>query len=113
MSAGEKRTRIRRVALFAGALATIVLGAGLGFVTSPARAQDGMEPLGGQPPAGAQPSVADFDYQIKHQRAFEAMLWSVPAVAIYDFRRAAFDTLGAKTTTSSPIPGRRRRSSRL
>jgi hypothetical protein len=31
------------------------------------RAQDGMEPLGGQPPAGATASVKDFDYQIKYQ----------------------------------------------
>lgn len=55
-----------------------------------------MAPLGGQPRKGSQPSVADFDYRIKCQRAFEAMLWSVPAVAVYDFRRAAIDTLGAK-----------------
>jgi hypothetical protein len=54
------------------------------------------EPLGGQPPKGATSSVKDFDYQIKYQRAFEAVLWNMPAVAIYAFRRAAFDDLGAK-----------------
>ncbi|WP_447981649.1 DUF1254 domain-containing protein [Achromobacter kerstersii] len=59
-------------------------------------AGDKSEPLGGQPPAGAAPSVADFDYQIKYQRAFEAVLWNMPAVAIYSFRRAAFDGLGLK-----------------
>lgn len=55
-----------------------------------------MQPLGGQPPAGSAPSVKDFDYQIKYQRAFEAVLWNMPAIAIYSFRRAAFDNLGVK-----------------
>ena len=54
------------------------------------------EPLGGQPPAGSKPSVEDWDYQIKYQRAFEAVLWNMPAIAIYSFRRAAFHDLGAK-----------------
>nr|WP_237050521.1 DUF1214 domain-containing protein [Microvirga ossetica] len=55
-----------------------------------------MEPLGGQPPEGATASVKDFDYQIKYQRAFEAVLWNMPAIAIYSFRRAAFDNLGIR-----------------
>ena len=54
------------------------------------------EPLGGEPPAGSKPSVTDWDYQIKYQRAFEAVLWNMPAIAIYSFRRAAFNDLGAK-----------------
>jgi hypothetical protein len=54
------------------------------------------EPLGGQPPAGSKPSVTDWDYQIKYQRAFEAALWGLPASAIYSFRRAAFDDLKMK-----------------
>lgn len=57
-------------------------------------AQDGREPLGGQPPSGSIPSVRDFDYQLKYQRAFEAVLWAMPATAIYSFRRAAFEDLG-------------------
>ena len=66
-------------------------------VAAPTRAGPGMpdEPLSGQPPAGSSPSIRDFDYQIKYQRAFEAMLWSLPATAIYSFRRA-FDSLGLK-----------------
>lgn len=56
----------------------------------------GEEPLGGQPRPGARRSIEDFDYQIKYQRAFEAVLWNMPAIAIYSFRRAAFDTLGIK-----------------
>jgi hypothetical protein len=51
---------------------------------------------GGLPPAGASSSIDDFDYQIKYQRAFEAVLWNMPAIAIYSFRRAAFDNLGLK-----------------
>jgi hypothetical protein len=54
------------------------------------------EPLGGQPPAGSTPSVKDWDYEIKRHRAFEAVLWNMPAIAIYSFRRAAFNELGMK-----------------
>jgi hypothetical protein len=56
---------------------------------TPAFAQDGQESLGGQPPKGAKSSVKDFDYQLKYQRAFEAVLWGIPASAIYAFRRAS------------------------
>ena len=66
------------------------------ILPAPAFAQDGKEPLGGQPPAGSACSIKDFDYQIKYQRAFEAVLWNMPAIAIYSFRRAAFTDLGAK-----------------
>ena len=59
-------------------------------------AQDGQEPLGGQPPKGAKASIEDFDYHIKYQRAFEAVLWNMPAIAVYSFRRAAFTELGMK-----------------
>ena len=54
------------------------------------------EPLGGQPPRGSKASVNDFDYQVKYQRAFEAVLWAMPASAIYRFRAAAFEDLGMK-----------------
>lgn len=50
----------------------------------------------GLPPAGVASSVDDFDYQITYQRAFEAVLWNMPAAAIYSFRRAAFEILGLK-----------------
>jgi hypothetical protein len=55
-------------------------------VTS-ARAQT--EPLGGRPAPGSKASVADMDYQVKYQRAFEAVIWSVPAIGVYAFHRAA------------------------
>ena len=49
------------------------------------------EPLGGKPPAGAKQSVKDLDYQVKYQRAFEAVLWSMPAVGMYAYWHAAAD----------------------
>ena len=45
------------------------------------------DPIGGQPPAGSKPSVKDLDYQVKYQRAFEAVLWGLPAVGIYGFEK--------------------------
>ena len=57
---------------------------------------EGQEPLGGQPAAGSKPSVPDLQYQVKYQRALEAVVWSIPAVAIYHFRAAAFGDLGVK-----------------
>ena len=47
------------------------------------------DPIGGKPDSGSQVSSTDFDYQIKYQRAFEAVLWSMPAVAIYGIYKAA------------------------
>lgn len=54
------------------------------------------EPLGGQPPVDSRLSVADLDYQVAYNRAFETVLWAGPAVAIYRFRAAAFSDLGFK-----------------
>jgi hypothetical protein len=53
------------------------------------------EPLGGQPAPGAKPSVKDFQEQITYQRAFEAVVWSQPAVGVYGIRRGMF-AIGAK-----------------
>lgn len=52
------------------------------------------EPLGGQPPQGAVCTIEDFDYQLKYQRAFELVLWAMPAMAIYRFRAGFSDYLG-------------------
>src|SRR5271154_484376 len=76
-------------------ISTLNIAFVVGFVSGNLRAQSGMEPLGGQPPLGSTNSVQDFDYQIKYQRAFEAVLWGMPAAAIYRFRAAAFEDLGA------------------
>lgn len=54
------------------------------------------DPISGQPPEGTAPSTNDFDYEVKRQRAFEAVLWSLPAISIYGFRRAAFEFLDYK-----------------
>jgi hypothetical protein len=39
--------------------------------------------VGGQPPAGASQSLPDLETQVAYQRAFEAVLWAMPASAIY------------------------------
>jgi hypothetical protein len=54
-----------------------------------------IEPLGGQPAPGSKPSVADLDYQVKYHRAFEAVTWAVPTVALHGFRHGA-DSVGVK-----------------
>jgi hypothetical protein len=88
----------RAVTKAAGAASVSAFAGGLlpTLGSSPSFAQAGQEPLGGQPPMGSTPSVKDFDYQIKYQRAFEAVLWNMPAIAIYSFRGAAFTNLGMK-----------------
>ncbi|MCV6586530.1 MAG: DUF1214 domain-containing protein [Marinibacterium sp.] len=92
------RRGLHRMALGSAALL------GLGAKPDPAMAQalrspgplsnSDFEPLGGQPPQGAVRSIEDFDYQVKYQRAFEAALWAMPALAIYRFRAAALEDLG-------------------
>ena len=44
-------------------------------------------PLGGKPPKGSYPSFTDYDYELKYRRAFELVLWSIPAVEVYGFAR--------------------------
>lgn len=56
------------------------------------------DPLGGKPATGTKVSVKDLDYQVKYQRAFEAVLWSVPAIAVYGFYRAPFAIGGDNNT---------------
>src|SRR5262249_48870130 len=89
-------TRMRLAALSFASVFTILNAALAQPVPTIAGPGQPEEPLGGQPPAGSKPSVDDFDYQIKYHRAFEAVLWNMPAIAIYSFRRSAFSDLGAK-----------------
>lgn len=94
------RRGLHRLALGSAALV------GLGSQARTARAQavrsagpltnSDFEPLGGQPGQNARPSVEDFEYQVKYQRAFEAALWAMPALAIYRFRAAALEGLGLR-----------------
>ncbi len=49
------------------------------------------DPKGGQPPAGSKASVKDLTDQVTYQRAFEAVIWSMPAVAKYGMRRASIE----------------------
>ena len=56
------------------------------------------DPLGGKPPAGSKVSVKDLEYQVKYQRAFEAVIWSMPAVGIYGFNLATKGIGGGDNT---------------
>ena len=65
------------------------------------------DPVGGKPPAGAKPSVADLDYQVKYQRAFEAVIWSMPAIGIYGFHRGSAEIgAGANVILAYSKPAR-------
>ena len=48
-------------------------------------------PRGGQPPNGVKPSVKNFTEQVMYQRAFEAVVWSMPAMIKYGMRRASLE----------------------
>ena len=49
------------------------------------------EPRGGKPPLGSEPSVENLVDQVTYQRAFEAVVWSMPAMIKYGMRRASIE----------------------
>ena len=94
MNGHQKVTNVNTRIVLISALLAAILGAPP--VTFAQSTPVPNEPLGGQPPQGSSASIKDIDYQIKYQRAFEAVLWAMPAAAIYRFRGAAFEDLGAR-----------------
>lgn len=52
------------------------------------------EPIGGQPAPGAKQSVLDLDAQVAYQRAFEAVVWGIPAASVYRIREGSFKAFG-------------------
>jgi hypothetical protein len=84
----------RRQAIFTGLMGVSVAGI-LRLPALGAEKEKQIEPLGGQPAPGSKPSVTDLDYQVKYQRAFEAVVWAVPALGIYGFTKG-FNALGLK-----------------
>jgi hypothetical protein len=94
---------MRRQAIL-GATVLLAVGALIGWLAAgqfvvDAQAQDKpvvgqSEPQGGQPPPGAKQSVADLDEQVAYQRSFEAVLWAMPASAIYRLRVGLLDQPG-------------------
>jgi hypothetical protein len=52
------------------------------------------EPLGGRPALGSKPSVPDLEAQVAYQRAFEAVLWAMPATSIHRMREGVFKAIG-------------------
>ncbi len=63
------------------------------------------EPLGGQVALGSKPSVTNLDEQVAYQRAFEAVIWAMPASAIYRFRVGALDVPGMADNVVIANPG--------
>lgn len=63
------------------------------------------EPIGGQPAPGSRPSTDDLDFRVKHQRAFEALLWSLPSVQIISGRRAHFEHLQGRDNDIAAVSG--------
>jgi hypothetical protein len=65
------------------------------------------EPLGGQPDPGAKQSVMDLDEQVAYQRAFEAVVWAMPASITERFRVGLHEIPGVAdnviAATSRPI----------
>jgi hypothetical protein len=68
------------------------------------------EPLGGQPEHGAKQSVEDLDVQVAYHRAFDAVLWAMPASAVYRFRVGLLEipgmddnVIGATSRPLTPI----------
>jgi hypothetical protein len=59
---------------------------------TPAHAQT--EPLGGQPAPGAKQSFPDLEGQVAYQRAFEAVVWAMPATSVYRLREGFFKAYG-------------------
>jgi hypothetical protein len=65
---------------------TVGLAVGVAALCAGSIASAQTEPLGGQPPTRAKQSVTDLDAQVAYHRAFEAVLWAMPASAIYRMR---------------------------
>ena len=72
------------------AVLVLCVGLGANAQTPPGYGTGLREPLGGQPAPGVKPSVKDLEEQVVYQRAFEAVIWSQPAVGIYGIRRGMF-----------------------
>jgi hypothetical protein len=89
--AHQGKTVVRKIDLAHGADNTFDLRAE--FRPGMAQAERPGQPLaeqpelqGGQPPPGVKQSVPVLDEQVAYQRAFEAVLWAMPASAIYRMR---------------------------
>lgn len=54
---------------------------------------------GGQPPAGSKQSVKNLSQQVTYHRAFEAVVWAVPALAIHRLREGFLQLPGAEDNT--------------
>jgi hypothetical protein len=74
--------------------ALILLTTAMLFFCLPLGTNGQGEPLGGQPARDAKQSVKDINEQVAYQRAFEAVLWAMPASAIYRLRVGMLEVPG-------------------
>jgi hypothetical protein len=75
----------------AGLIAAALVCA-LALATSQAGAQT--EPRGGQLSPGSKQSVSDLEAQVAYQRAFEAVIWAMPAASVYGLRKGSLEVPG-------------------
>src|SRR5512137_1372048 len=73
-------------------LATIPYG---GFAMVSGKSSQGPSPAG-QPLPGTKQSVPDLDEQVAYHRAFEAVVWAMPASAIHRFRQGLYEVPGVE-----------------
>lgn len=96
---GRSRLRMRAMAAAACVVTSLLLGS-VGWAQAPSAegyripGHATAEPIGGQPPAGAVPSSPDLGFELMRQRAFEAILYYMPALAIHRFRAGPDQALG-------------------
>lgn len=78
---------------------TLCLKTAILFLCFVAGANAQIETHGGQPGRNAKQSIKDLDEQVAYQRAFEAVLWAMPASAIYRFRVGMLEVPGMADNT--------------
>jgi hypothetical protein len=84
----------------------LTLAVGVVALWSGSLASEQAQAVSGQPAPGVKQSVPDLDAQVAYQRAFEATLWAMPAVAIYRLRAGLLEQPGMADNVIDAFPGR-------
>lgn len=54
------------------------------------------DPLNGKPPVPSKLSAEELNYQVKYQRAFQSVIWSMIAIDIYGINKACLEVGGGR-----------------
>jgi hypothetical protein len=54
---------------------------------------------------GTRQSVPDLEERVAYQRAFEAVVWAMPASVTHRFREGLYEVPALRTTSFSPFQG--------